>query len=280
MEGSQLEVLARGVALMALKTPTLPPATTTNTLVVGHRRLALIEPASPYSKEQRHLEEHVQGKRGEGAEVVALLLTHHHRDHIGHVERLRTLFRAPVMAHRMTAERVSFQIDEFIEDNDIIELDDGQQLRARHTPGHAPGHLIFVEEKSEVVYVGDMLAGVGTILIEPSDGGDMAAYLASLRLIRDEVCTERTRLVPAHGPVIKHAQAACDALIEHRLRRESKVLNGVGVEGRSFDELLAIVYDDTPEKLWPLAAMSLEAHLQKLVSDGRLTRVTGKIVPV
>ena len=45
----------------------------------------------------------------------------------------------------------------------------------------------------------------------------------------------------------------------------------------SFDELLALVYEDTPQKLWPLAALSLEAHLQKLIEDGRITRAGAQI---
>ena len=279
MPGLKHEVLAPGVALMALKTPTLPPATTTNTLIVGRRRLALIEPASPHADEQANLEAYVQRERERGAQVVAILLTHHHRDHVGHVARLQELLGAPVMAHRATADRVSFRVDEIAEDGDLIALDEGHRIRARHTPGHAPGHLVFVEEKSGIIHVGDMLAGVGTILIDPGDGGDMGEYLGSLRLIRDELCADNTRLVPAHGPVIERARAACEALIEHRLRRESKVISGVGAEGRSFDDLLAIVYDDTPKQLWPLAAMSLEAHVAKLVADGRLTRVGGRVTP-
>lgn len=271
------EVLAPGVALMALGTPTLPPATTTNTLIVGHRRLAVIEPASPYADEQRHLEEYVHGARERGAEVAALLVTHHHRDHVGHVARLREELGAPVMAHKETAARVSFRVDQMLEDGDVVELDAGHRIRARHTPGHAPGHLVFIEEKSEVIHVGDMLAGVGTILIEPGDGGNMGEYLDSLRLIRDSLCTPNTRLVPAHGPVIERPKSACDALIEHRLRRESKVLRGVETQARSFDELLALVYEDTPQKLWPLAALSLEAHLQKLIEDGRITRAGAQI---
>ncbi|MGB1698575.1 MAG: MBL fold metallo-hydrolase [Nannocystaceae bacterium] len=274
------EVLAPGIVRMALRTPTLPPATATNTLIAGRRRLAVIEPASPYREQQELLEAYLRQEQAAGAEIVGILLTHHHRDHVGHVERLREVCGAPVMAHPETSARVSFDVDISLEDGELVTLDEGHRLLARHTPGHAPGHLIFADERSDVVYVGDMLAGVGTILIEPGDGGDMGAYLESLRMIRDEVCGDRTRLVPSHGPVITDGRRACEALIEHRLRRESKVVEGVGAEGCSFDELLAIAYDDTPKTLWPLAAMSLEAHVQKLIADGRIRRSAGRIVPV
>ena len=51
---SRVSQLAPGVELIALRTPTLPPATSTNTLVVGEERLVVIEPACPYPEDRRH----------------------------------------------------------------------------------------------------------------------------------------------------------------------------------------------------------------------------------
>src|SRR5690606_19175900 len=60
-----------GVVLAPLRTPTLPPATTTNCYIVGHERLWVVDPGSPYADEQQRLlqllaEFTAQGKRIEG----------------------------------------------------------------------------------------------------------------------------------------------------------------------------------------------------------------------
>jgi len=55
--------------------------------------------------------------------------------------------------------------------------------------------------------------------------------------------------------------------------REAKVLAAVvrsGAEGAADDELLADAYDDTPVTIWPIALLSLRAHLTKLVEEGRV----------
>ena len=74
---SELREIAAGVRLLALRTPTLPPATATNTLVVGRKRLAVIEPATPYADERAALDELLGALVGTGADVAAILLTHH-----------------------------------------------------------------------------------------------------------------------------------------------------------------------------------------------------------
>ena len=77
------------------------------------------------------------------------------------------------MAHRETQARVSFTVDATIEADEVIPLGD-RTLCARFTPGHAPGHLAFLCPEEQVVYAGDLVAGEGTILVDPSDDEDIA----------------------------------------------------------------------------------------------------------
>lgn len=267
MQTAQIDEVADGLVRLALRTPTLPPATTTNTLVVGRRRLAVIEPATPDDGERRVLEELLSARVDSGAEVVALLLTHHHRDHIGHAEALRRRFAAPIYCHAATAERLPFAVDHVLADGDTLDLGDGFALDAIFTPGHAPGHLVFRERASAIVHAGDLVAGEGTILIDPEDDGDMGLYLASLRRVAE---LAPAALVPAHGPVLRDPQAILRRYVDHRLAREARVVQALAAGAATFDAVLAAAYDDTPRHLWPLAARSLEAHLQKLERDGRL----------
>ena len=271
----QTSEIAAGVRLLALRTPTLPPATATNTLVVGQRRVAVIEPATPFPDQQAALEALLRELQSSGAEVAAILLTHHHMDHVGHAAALRERTGAPIYAHPATAARLDFAVDVAMEDGAQVELGEGFALTAMHTPGHAPGHLVFFERSTGLAYAGDMVAGVGTILIDPEDDGDMTAYLGSLERI---AAAKPTALVPSHGPVLADPQATLARYRAHRLMREDRILAAIHASPRDLSAVLAEAYADTPPVLWPLAARSLEAHLRKLAAEGRVRRSGDEVV--
>ena len=251
---------------LSLRTPTLPPATATNTLIVAGDRVVVIEPATPHDAERSALVDQVERLLADGRELAGLLITHHHADHVGAVEVLRERWGVPVFAHAQTAGRVSFDVDETLADGDEIELGRDIVLRAVFTPGHAPGHLVWTERKSGIAYAGDMVAGEGTILVDPEDDGDMIEYLASLGRMKAEGFSA---LVPSHGPVLTEPAAVLEHYIEHRLQREAKVLAAIEAGGSPFDEVLARAYDDAPSVVMPLAARALRAHLHKLEAEGR-----------
>ena len=252
---------APGVLVVPVRTPTLPPATHTNCILVGDRDVALVEPATPYGEERDRLSAILDELGRAGRRVVALFLTHHHGDHIAAAEEMRTRLGVPLLAHAETARRVSVKIDR--------ELADGEEafgLRAVFTPGHAPGHLCYLEPRTRTLLAGDMVAGEGTILIAPEDDGDMKQYLDSLARM---AALDAHVLVPAHGPPSASPRALCEHYIKHRLMREDKVVAALRPGPARIDELVPTVYDDTPRAAWPLAAISLAAHLQKLAREGR-----------
>lgn len=260
--------------LLALRTPTLPPATATNTLVVGRKRIAVIEPATPYADEQVALDELLGALVGTGADVAAILLTHHHQDHTGYATALRERTGAPIYAHALTAARLDFPVDVLLADGQEVALDDGFSLAAMHTPGHAPGHLVFCERRSGLAYAGDLVAGTGTILIDPEDDGDMIAYLASLERV---AAARPAALVPAHGPVLDDPQDCLRRYRAHRLMREDRIVAAIPAAWRAVSAVLAEAYADTPTALWPLAARSLEAHLRKLATEGLVRRCGAEV---
>jgi len=266
---SEAYALESGFWVLPLRTPTLPPATATNTAIVGERRLAVIEPATPHEDERARLVAFLEERIAGGARVEAILLTHHHGDHTGFAEGLRARTGAPIMAHPETAARVRLTVDRQIADEALIPLDGGHALRPVFTPGHAPGHLVYFDEGTRIAYAGDLVAGEGSILIDPEDGGDMLAYLDSLERLAS---LGAARLVPSHGRTFEDPEAVCRHFIEHRLGRERKVVDAMGTESKSLPEILASAYADTPKMLWPLAERSLRAHLDKLVAEGRAAR--------
>lgn len=266
--------IAPTIQMLPVRTPTLPPATHTNTFLVGTGEAVLVEPATPYREEQELMTEWVQKARLRGVEPVAILATHHHPDHVGGAMALRERLQLPLWAHAMTAQRLDgiVEIDRLIQDGERIVLEGPSptSLTAVHTPGHAPGHLCFVDEASGMMIAGDMVASVGTIIVEPTDG-DMLLYLESLRKMSS---MEPAALLPAHGDVIRDPQALLSFYIEHRLMRERKVLDALQARGKSSRprHLVARAYDDTPKALWPLALRSIEAHLIKLEREGRIVK--------
>ena len=270
--------LSRSLELFGARTPTLPPATHTNSYALGGREVVLVEPATPYADEQREWLAWARGLVSRGRTLVAIFATHHHEDHVGGLEVLARELDVPVWAHDLTVERLPPQtralVTRRVADGDAIVLDGPrpESWRALHTPGHAPGHVCLFEEQTRTVVVGDMVASVGTILIAPGDG-DMKVYLEQLERLAG---LDARLALPAHGEPVDEPTALFRKYIAHRLAREAKVLEAVRSTGAAGGDAAALVpeaYADTPVHLWPIARLSLEMHLEKLEREGRITRV-------
>lgn len=248
-----------GIRVLALRTPTLPPAAHTNVYLVGPERgpVAVVDPGSPYPDQQTVLDAVLAE-----IPIASVLLTHHHGDHVGGAAALAARWGVPIAAHAATARRLEgiVEVTQLIADGELV-----HGLTALHTPGHAEGHLVLEHAASRAMIAGDMIAGIGTILIDP-DEGDMTHYFASLERM---LARPAAALLPAHGPVIADGPAKLREYLSHRRMREERVRTSLTDEPTSLDGLLPTAYGDTPRILWPLAERSLRAHLDKLVAEGR-----------
>ena len=106
-----------------------------------------------------------------------------------------------------------------------------------------------------------------TVVIAPPDG-NMTEYIDSLNLLNNY---NIDYFAPGHGNFMSEPTKTLKSIIRDRLSRESKVLRCVEKNQNSnIDDLLPLVYDDVPEMLYPIAKMSLLAHLIKLDEDGKI----------
>ena len=102
---------------------------------------------------------------------------------------------------------------------------------------------------------------------EPPDGGSLSAYLGSLQRISE---LDLDLLCPGHGPYVTDPQAKIREYIEHRAERERKLVAALEAGERSRARLLDAAWDDVPEEMRPAAAVVMQAHLEKLETEGRL----------
>jgi glyoxylase-like metal-dependent hydrolase (beta-lactamase superfamily II) len=253
----------RGIYLLPLLSPTLPPATHTNCVIVGERELVAIDPGAHNPEEIDLLKGQLDELMEQGGRLMAVLLTHSHIDHIGGAAFLRETYGAPVWAHEAAAAQLDFPVDRYLCDGEVVRVagDPDWRLRCLHTPGHDPGHLCYLEETTRTLIAGDMMANPGTIVIAKGLGGDMTLFIESLeRLIGEGY----DLILPGHGMPMSRGREKVRKHLEHRLWREAKIKAALDAGASRIEELLEKAYDDTPKEAWPFAEQSLRAHLDRL----------------
>jgi len=242
----------------------------TNTYVVGTRQLALIDPGP---ESEAHLAALCAAV---GDSLRWILCTHTHRDHSPGARALKAATGAQVVGMRAPADArqdTAFAPDRVLAQGEVLECGDFT-LQAVHTPGHASNHLCFLLPQEKILFTGDHIMQGSTVVIGPPDG-DMIAYLSSLGALLE---LDLARIAPGHGHPIEAPHDEVRRVIAHRLRREQKVIDAVAATGKAatLDELVAIAYDDTPQRLHQVAQRSLHAHLLKLEHDQRVVRRDGR----
>jgi glyoxylase-like metal-dependent hydrolase (beta-lactamase superfamily II) len=185
-----------------------------------------------------------------GAPLVRVLITHWHPDHVKGLPALRNRWKGLVVVDAA---------------GEPVPAGDGR-LEIIPTPGHSPDHLCFFDREAGDLYCGDLARKGGTIVIPAKKGGDLRAYLASLRIVRE---LAPRRLLPGHGPIVDDPVALIDEYIEHRQMREQQILQAMLEGARTVDEIVRRVYPALPASLRSAAADSVRAHLAKLRDDAK-----------
>jgi glyoxylase-like metal-dependent hydrolase (beta-lactamase superfamily II) len=226
----------------------------TNTYLYGANPCTVVDPGPD---DAGHMEA-VRAAADERGGIGLILLTHSHGDHADGAEALATA----------VAEKRAPKAGGAAPKPEVVLPRDGEEhagLRALATPGHAADHVCLLTADG-VCFSGDLVLGEGSTVVPP-DGGSLAAYMDSLRLLQAEPLE---LICPGHGPWVTDPTAKLEEYVEHREMRERRLLAALERGERSREALLAEVWDDVPDEVRPVAAVVMEAHLQKLEADGRL----------
>jgi glyoxylase-like metal-dependent hydrolase (beta-lactamase superfamily II) len=209
----------------------------TNTYLYGSDPCAVIDPGSD---DPGHLDA-IRAAAEERGGFGLVLLTHSHGDHTAGADQLGA---------------------------EVVLPEDGEAhagLQVLATPGHAEDHVCFLSDDG-VCFSGDLVLGLGSTIVPPG-GNSLAAFMDSLALLQAQ---EIELIAPGHGPWITDPAAKLAEYVEHRQMRERRLLAALEEGERSRAQLLATVWDDIPMELLPMAAMAMEAHLEKFEGEGRL----------
>ena len=236
----------------------------TNQYVVGKESVVVIDVALSADSNLDGIIEQVEAMGAKKIEKI--LITHIHSDHCAGAVALRKRSGAKLGIHRSRRGYLGgedFQYD----DNDRIAFGGGE-LHVLHTPGHESGHCCFYEGGDKVLFSGDNILGQGTAVIHPPDG-NMTDYLASLeRLLGFDI----SLILPGHGPLVGKPEAKIREYIKHRVEREQQVIGALRAGRQTIGDITQLIYADMSVALQRVAEFSVQAHLEKLMREGRVKR--------
>ena len=206
------------------------------------------------------------------AGLADIIVTHAHSDHSAGAPALLARWPSARLWKKPWPERDGEAPWRPLADGDTVTTGAGP-LEVLHTPGHSPDHIALWHADSRTVFVGDLLVLGSTVFIPASDGGSLAAYLASLERMRQ---LSPLRAWPAHGPVIEDPMGLIDYYVEHRRQREEQVMAALQAGSDTVDTITARIYVDLKAALVPMARESVQAHLVKLEGNGSAVHHEGR----
>ncbi len=198
-----------------------------------------------------------------------VVVSHAHPDHASGAPVLASRWPAAGFAKWPWEGTDDRSIDwQALADGDLVDTGEGP-LKVVHTPGHAPDHVVLWHESSRTLFGADLMQIGNSVVIPADHGGDLAAYLRSLKRVQ---ALNPARVLPAHGPVIEDPLTLIDQYLKHRYQREVQVLTALEARLDTVERITERIYTGLTPTLGPLARQSVLAHLIKLEQEGLARR--------
>ncbi|TGQ66912.1 MAG: MBL fold metallo-hydrolase [Mesorhizobium sp.] len=266
--------VAPGVQRVTARNPSPFTFHGTNSYIVGHDTLAVIDPGPDDEAHLQTLLDVIAGRP-----VSHIFVSHTHRDHSPLAAALKECTGATVLAegpHRParplhTGETnaldasadTAFIPDVALRDGELV-AGDGWAIRTVLTPGHTANHAAFALEGTGILFSADHVMAWATSIVAPPDGA-MADYMASL----DRLIERGDRLLlPGHGGPVTAPRSFMRGLKTHRRMRERAILERIRTGDRTISDMVKAIYRDTDPRLHGAAGLSVLAHLEDLVERG------------
>lgn len=268
--------LSKGIVRLTANNPSAFTFHGTNSYIVGHDTLAVIDPGPVDEAHYQALLAAIAGRP-----VSHIFVSHTHRDHSPLAQRLKNELGAKTVAegpHRPArpyhagevnaleaSADTDFAPDIVLADGGTVE-GDGWALEGLHTPGHAANHMAFGLKGTDILFSADHVMAWATSIVAPPDGS-MSDYMASLEklLARDDHV-----YLPGHGGAVTKPAAFVRGLRAHRKMRERAILERIIQGDRTIGDMVRAIYRDTDPRLHGAAALSVLAHLEDLVGRGEI----------
>ena len=120
----------------------------------------------------------------ENINLIYILNTHHHFDHVGGNKNLKKKYNSVVIGYKDDANRIP-EIDILLEDNQIWKADNFE-AKIMHIPGHTTGHICYHFFKEKLIFTGDTLFSLGCGKLFEGTYQDMFSSLKKIKKLSQD----------------------------------------------------------------------------------------------